>query len=1000
MLTNPTLALAALSFVLGGALAVETALHRAAGLYECPELCSVTGPNTSNWTRFASNNDLKWCKNETMLLSLPVHIPLSDTNTHSVFHACLSSRSGEVHARVRDVQKRAVEGLHMRSEVSFLQSSAKSSLPNFGNDASTAIKELQAKYLDVVNSDTNQTVYFAKLGDSAVGVYVGGDVQKQSIAVTLMQKLEDYVSSSSGLAQTALFQLCGEGRNADSVAGVVVDGRGGLDSVFAVQEFVRTWAESRCVTDVDGSSKTETIAIAYVSADALPGQNGTAADRKRAISPRRRSTSSSAVYALDRRADCEVTQVLAGDSCGSLASKCKLSDPDFTELHPESDFCSSLTPGQWVCCSSGPLPDMKPKQNPDGLCYSYTVLAGDSCAKIAAAHSLEQDDIEKLNNNTWGFSGCNSLWPDMHICLSAGDPPMPAAVASAKCGPQVPGTKQPAEGTKLADLNPCPLNACCNVWGQCGTTEDFCIEASLGPPGTSKPGQNGCISNCGMDIVNNHQGPAQQITVGYYEAWNQNRTCLHMDVTQMSKSISHIHFAFVDVTAGFVISTANVQEQWDTFKGMSGHHKVAVFGGWAASTEPTSYWIFREGVKPENRETLATNLVNFITSNNMDGIDLDWEYPGAQDIPGVPAADPFDGAAYVELLKLLRQKLGNDKSISIAAPGMPRCRFWITLSLTKCVSIVLNFPIAEISKIVDYIVYMTYDLHGQWDYGSKWSLPGCDGVSCLRSHINITETVNSLSMITKAGVPSNKIVVGVASYGRSFQMTKAGCTGPQCGFTGPQSTAKEGRCTDTRGYISNAEIDEIIISGSPGGKRAGAVQQFTDDDSGSQILVYDDTNWVAYMDDGNKAARKAKWTGLNFAGTTDWAVDLATFTPGDNNPQCWLSKQCMSPGANDTSQKSTWRWDQLCTNEAWNAAMGYYNKSKGSDQQSFPRSISNFFHGPASMDCDVLATENGCHSFVQCIQGVNTGPAGTFILNGFVSISNVSDSLWPGKPRL
>jgi GH18 family chitinase len=29
-------------------------------------------------------------------------------------------------------------------------------------------------------------------------------------------------------------------------------------------------------------------------------------------------------------------------------------------------------------------------------------------------------------------------------------------------------------------------------------------------------------------------------------------------------------------------------------------------------------------------------------------------------------------------------------------------------------------PIKEISEVVDYFVYMTYDLHGQWDYGNKW----------------------------------------------------------------------------------------------------------------------------------------------------------------------------------------------------------------------------------------------------------------------------------------
>lgn len=610
MLVNPTLAAAALSFVLGGALAADTIHFRAAGLYECPELCSVTGPNPSNWTRFVSNNDLNWCKNSTMLLSLPVHMPLSSDTTDSVFHACLSSRGGEVRNRVRDLQKREAEGIHIRSEVGFLQSSAKTKLPNFANDASTAIKELQAKYLDVHHTDTNQTVYFAKHGDSTVGIYVGGDVQKQGIATTLIQKLDDYVASGSDLAQTSLFQLCGEGRNADSVAGVVADGRGGLESVFAVQDFVKTWAESQCVTDVDvdGSSKTETVHIAYVRTDALPGQDG--AKRRWASSPT--AHHGGTAVQLGRRGDCKVVQAVSGDSCSTLASKCHLSPADFTKLHSDSKFCSSITAGQWVCCTSGPLPDMRPKKNLDGSCHSYTVLEGDSCAKIAAANGIKADDIEGLNKNTWGFAGCNSLFPAMHICLSPGAAPMPAPVANAKCGPQVPGTKKPLFSLALPALNPCPLKACCNVWGQCGTTEGFCIEASLGPPGTSKPGKNGCISNCGMDIVNNKVGPDQQISLGYFEAWNFNRSCLHMDVTQMSKSITHIHFAFVDVTAGFAVSTAQVQEQWDKFKGMKGHHKVAVFGGWAASTEPTSYWIFREGVKPENREKLATNLANFI----------------------------------------------------------------------------------------------------------------------------------------------------------------------------------------------------------------------------------------------------------------------------------------------------------------------------------------------------------------------------------------------------
>jgi len=46
------------------------------------------------------------------------------------------------------------------------------------------------------------------------------------------------------------------------------------------------------------------------------------------------------------------------------------------------------------------------------------------------------------------------------------------------------------------------------------------------------------------------------------------------------------------------------------------------------------------------------------------------EYPGAQDIDGIPAADLFDGQEYLEFLKSLRRRLGNSKTISIAAPGI------------------------------------------------------------------------------------------------------------------------------------------------------------------------------------------------------------------------------------------------------------------------------------------------------------------------------------------
>lgn len=566
---------------------------------------------------------------------------------------------------------------------------------------------------------------------------------------------------------------------------------------------------------------------------------------------------------LHARADCTTATVVSGDSCGSLASKCGISGDDFTKYNPSSTLCSTLQVGQRVCCSPGDLPDLTPKSNSDGTCASYVVQAGDDCSKIAAAHSLTVDKLDSFNNQTWGWTGCKNLQSGVNMCLSTGRPPMPAPLDNAVCGPQVPGTKPPTGDEKLADLNPCPLNACCDIWGQCGTTDEYCTpsDSTTRAPGTAAPGTNGCISNCGAAIVNNDEKPATFNHIAYFEAWNQDRPCLNMDINDIkTDSYSHVHFAFANITANdFQVDVANVQDQFDKLVALQGIKRILSFGGWSFSTSQDSFPIFRQSVTTANRQTFASNVVSFVKQHNLDGVDFDWEYPGAPDIPGIPAGSKDDGKNYLEFLKMVREGLPSDKSLSVAAPAS----FWY----------LKGFPIKDIAEVVDYIIYMTYDLHGQWDYGSKWSSPGCPSGNCLRSHINITETTNALSMVTKAGVPAKKIMVGITSYGRAFKMTTAGCTGEMCTFVGPESAAAPGECTATAGYISDAEIKDIISGG-------GNIQQWRDS-SLSNILVYNDTEWVAWMDDDNKKSRISLYEAWNFGGVTDWAVDLQDYVAGE-----------------------------------------------------------------------------------------------------------------------
>jgi GH18 family chitinase len=44
------------------------------------------------------------------------------------------------------------------------------------------------------------------------------------------------------------------------------------------------------------------------------------------------------------------------------------------------------------------------------------------------------------------------------------------------------------------------------------------------------------------------------------------------------------------------------------------------------------------------------------------------------------------------------------------------------------------FPIDKIAEVVDHIVYMTYDLHGQWDYGNTNPYDQRESGKCIRSH--------------------------------------------------------------------------------------------------------------------------------------------------------------------------------------------------------------------------------------------------------------------------
>jgi spore germination protein YaaH len=69
-------------------------------------------------------------------------------------------------------------------------------------------------------------------------------------------------------------------------------------------------------------------------------------------------------------------------------------------------------------------------------------------------------------------------------------------------------------------------------------------------------------------------------------------------------------------------------------------------------------------------------------------------------IPEIPSDDPVNGLNYYRLLSSLKSSVGSSKTVSFAAPAS----YWYLKS----------FPIKDMANALDYIIYMTYDLHGQW----------------------------------------------------------------------------------------------------------------------------------------------------------------------------------------------------------------------------------------------------------------------------------------------
>ncbi|KAM0492096.1 hypothetical protein ACHAQF_007107 [Verticillium nonalfalfae] len=788
---------------------VHAVYEDAVGQYpdNCPQRCSEVGPDPSNWTRVRHLEALSYC-DEPLLFDINVQNDLSGENAAIPVRACSQAESvtkPTIEARQDGSVLSTSNNCGANVEKTILEAEAS------GSSDILSARDLSADHLDAaigqLESYLNRaatcgtTIFFAKAGNIIAGLYSGANIQHES-ALDFLQTFRGRVFKGD-----RMLQLCKTNKSAQKALGIAV---GTLGDLAEIQSAVKAWTNGECVQTGSGPSSGLVevelgVLVSTAAATVSPPVAGTLSSYKRAL--------------------CRDIQVAQGDGCASMASRCGISLTNFEKFNPKT--CDKiLMPKQYVCCTAGDLPDHTPQPGADGSCRPYKVGSGDGCWAIADAFGITQQQIENFNKKTWGWAGCGALQAEQIICLSTGSPPFPASIPDTQCGPQVPGTTKPTDGTPWNELNQCPLKSCCSVWGYCGTTAEFCTKGT-GPAGTRTAG---CMSNCGMGIIGNDKAPEKFRKVGYFEGWNQNRKCLRMHARQIDLStVTHVHFAFVNIKPDFSISIdENMKEQWQQFRELgSSVKKIPSFGGWAFSTEPDTVWRFRDATKPANRLKFATNVVAFMNDEGLDGLDFDWEYPGATDIPDVPPGTKEEANNYLEFLKLVKRRMSNTgKELSVAIPAS----FWY----------LKPYPVEEMAKVLDYFVYMTYDFHG---------------------------------------VPASKVLVGVSSYGRSFRMVSPGCSGFMCTYLGTRdsSQAYKGPCTETAGYISNAEIEQIKTDNP---ENYPVRRRLFDTASDSDILIYgtrEKADFVGYMTKETKM-RREKWAKeLNFGGTIDWAVDLMEF---------------------------------------------------------------------------------------------------------------------------
>ena len=232
--------------------------------------------------------------------------------------------------------------------------------------------------------------------------------------------------------------------------------------------------------------------------------------------------------------------------------------------------------------------------------------------------------------------------------------------------------------------------------------------------------------------------------------------------------LTHVFYAFANVTPdGDVVleddADADRLRALVGLKAKNPRLKVLLsVGGWGWSENFSD-----AALTGASRARFARTAVALVEAHRLDGLDIDWEYPGQRGEDNVFRDE--DRETFTLLLAETRAQLnalGDGHELAIAAGAGARY-----LDHTN---------LAEASRSLDFVNLMTYDFFG----GGSERTGHHAALHPSEATPDAMSTSTAVDLLVAAGVPAEKIVVGAAFYGKGWSGVAADGDGLGQPYTG------------------------------------------------------------------------------------------------------------------------------------------------------------------------------------------------------------------------